>query len=109
MSSNSVVGRPITERLPNNLDDATSDPLAWTVHPVETGTAWLYKNATKSDPPDSKTPGAPPTQQGANQVALQDQLNQEMNTRQSRTGFGASSGGLLDGQPQTASRVLLGS
>ncbi len=58
-----------------------------------------------SDPVDSKAPGAPPARANANQVALNDQLTQEGQTRQ----YAPAGPGLLDDQPKTASRVLLGS
>lgn len=96
----------------------TSDVGAWVTNPWATGVmalgegaTSLFNNATKPDPPDSQTPGSPPTRANANQTALSDQLNNEANMGQARTGgigFGTSDG-LLDNQPKTASRVLLGS
>lgn len=86
-------------------DRMTHDPLSWVLHPVETGTAWLFNESQKPDPPDTKNPGAPPTQNQANQVSLNTQLQQEGSMRY----YSSPQGGLLDDQPKTASQVLLGS
>lgn len=60
------------------------------------------------DKPETKVAGAPPDPGAVTQANLQNQLQQEVALRAQRTSF-VSTGGLLDSQPNTASRVLLGS
>jgi hypothetical protein len=62
----------------------------------------------KSDMPDTKVAGAPPDPNKVMQDNLNNQLQQELTLRSQRTAF-VGTGGLLDSQPTTASRVLLGS
>lgn len=88
-------------------DDLTQDiahPNQHSVWGQLTGN-WRFGSGGSSDP---NAPPPPPTQADANQFALGQQLSQEQKMYASRTILGTE-GGLLDQQPQVASRVLLGS
>lgn len=111
MSADSVVGQ--AEHSVTHLSDWT-DPANWGSNPfamglapaVALGAAGLDKILPHGSKPDVQAAPPQPSASEATQTALQNQLNQELTMRASRTYFPSANG--TNNQPATASRVLLG-